>query len=84
MSVAASRLTIPRAEALREQRAPRRGAGGRPIIGPKVQVHIPDEQYNAILDEMEVRGWGDEDYPDMLREVVAAGVVALGLLRGGA
>lgn len=76
-----SSITIPRAADLR---GPRRGPGGKPYIGPKVQVHIPEEVYDAILNGMEQRGMGDDDYPDMLREVFAAGVAALNLPRGGA
>lgn len=77
-----SSITIPRAADLRT--GPRRGAGGKPYIGPKVQVHIPEWVYDAVLDGMEARGLGDDDYPEMLREVFAAGVTALGLPRGGA
>lgn len=74
-------FSIPRAA---ELRAPRRGLGGKPYIGPKIQVHVPDSDYDAVLDEMQARGWSDEAYPEMLREVFAAGIVALGLRRGGA
>lgn len=53
------------------------GKVGRPYIGPKIQVKIPEEQYYWIEDELERRGLRDEDWPDLLREVVAAGVDAL-------
>lgn len=74
-------VSIPRAA---ELRTPRRGLGGKPYIGPKVQVHIPEMDYDAVIDEMEARGWSEDRYPEMLREVFAAGVAALGLPRGGA
>lgn len=53
----------------------------KPYIGPKVQVHVPEADYDAIIDEMEARGWTEENYPDMLREVFAAGVQALKIQR---
>ena len=65
-------LAIPRAADLRPARRP--GTAGRPYIGPKVQVNIPDEHYDFILDTMERRGWTEAQYADMLREVIAAGV----------
>lgn len=69
-----SSLTIPRAA---ELRPPRRGAGGRRYIGPKVQVNIPEEQYDFVLAYMEEKGYSEEQYPDALREVFAAGVDCL-------
>lgn len=74
----ATKLDIPRAAELRPNR---RGVGGKPYIGPKVQMHVPGEHYDAVLDLMEQRGWGEDRYADALREVFAAGVSAL---RGGA
>lgn len=64
-------ITIPRAA---ELRPPRRGAGGRTYIGPKVQVNIPEEQYDAVVDLMEAEG---VEWADALRTVFAAGVDAL-------
>lgn len=54
---------------------------GRPYIGPKVQVNVPQEEYDAVLQVMKERGWTMEDYPDMQREVYSLGVAAL-LARG--
>jgi hypothetical protein len=68
-------MTIPRAADLRPHR---RGAGGKPYIGPKVQVNIPPEHYDFVLDLMEREGMGDDRWADALRAVVAAGVTALG------
>jgi hypothetical protein len=72
---AMTQLEIPRAEELRPPR--RGGPGGRPYIGPKVQVNIPDEHYNFVLDTMENRGWTEAQYADMLREIIARGIQAL-------
>lgn len=71
-------ITIPRAA---ELRAPRRGYGGKPYIGPKVQAHVPEDDYDGILEVMEARGWCDEQYPDMVREVISRGLASI---RGGA
>lgn len=49
----------------------------KPYIGPKVQVHVYETDYNVLIEEMERRGWGKADYPDMLREVFRAGVAAV-------
>lgn len=68
-------LEIPRAAQLRPP--VRRGIGGRPYIGPKVQVNIPEEHYDAVLNIMEERGLSEEDWADALRFVFAAGVAAL-------
>lgn len=63
-----------RAEQLRPQR--RTGApGGRPYIGPKVQFCMPEEDYNFVIEMVEERG--AESYPEVLREVMSAGVAAL-------
>lgn len=73
MSVA-TRLNIPRAA---ELRPPRRGNGGRPYIGPKVQVNIPEEEYDTIIDMMEANGLVEEQWAEMLRAVFSAGVECL-------
>lgn len=67
---------LPRAAELRPGRR-RDTGGGRPYIGPKVQVNVPDEQYDFVVDLMRSRGWGVERFPDALREVFAAGVASL-------
>lgn len=74
MSVA-MRLDIPRAA---ELRPPRRGTGGRPYIGPKVQVNVPEAHYDFVLELMEKQGLTEEQWADTLRAVFAAGVTVLG------
>jgi hypothetical protein len=81
MSVA-MKLDIPRAAELRP--AVRRGIGGRPYIGPKVQVNVPEAHYDAVIDLMQAQGLREEQWADALRVVFAAGVEALGLCRGEA
>jgi hypothetical protein len=55
----------------RRQRAG--GSSGRPLIGPKAQAHIPQQDYDAICAEADERGvW----FTDVLREVIAAGIEA--------
>lgn len=77
-----TRLDIPRAADLRPTR---RGVGGKAYIGPKVQMHVPGEHYDFVLELMEARGWGEDRYAEALREVFAAGVELAGArLRGEA
>lgn len=73
-------LEIPRAADLRPP--VRRGIGGRPYIGPKVQVNVPEAHYDAVIALMERHGLREEQWADALRAVFAAGVAALGLCRG--
>ncbi len=76
-------LDIPRAADLRPVRRAAGLGGGKPYIGPKVQVHIPEEDYDAVIDLMQERGLREDEWSDALRAVFAAGVSALGLRRGG-
>lgn len=74
MTAALRTLEIPRAA---ELRPPRRGTGGRPYIGPKVQFAAPEEHYDFVIDLMERKGLTEDQWSDTLREVFAAGVSAL-------
>lgn len=71
---------IPRATQLRP---PRRRAGGREYIGPKIQVNVPEDDYDFVVDLMKERKWGQERWADALREVFAAGVGVLRSSPGG-
>lgn len=70
-----TRLAIPRAADLRP---PRRGAGGKPYIGPKVQFHTPEAHYDFVIELMEANGLREDQWADTLRAVFSAGVNALG------
>jgi hypothetical protein len=70
----ATTLDIPRAADLRQ---PRRGHGGKPYIGPKVQFHAPEEDYDAVIAYMERLGLKEEQWADTLRAVFSAGVQVL-------
>lgn len=70
-----ARLEIPRAAELRP--ASRTGRSGRPYIGPKVQVNLPEEHYDAVIGLMEKEGMTEDQWADALRSVFAAGLTAL-------
>lgn len=74
MTAALNALSIPRAA---ELRPPRRGSGGRPYIGPKVQFAAPEADYDFVLDLMEAQGLREDQWSDTLRAVFSAGVSAL-------
>lgn len=62
--------------AMQIERRPRERKVGRPTIGPKIQVHIPEEDHDWIVREYRRAGLGEEDWPELLREVVSAGIAA--------
>lgn len=75
MTQTVARLDIPRAAELRPTR--RTGGVGRPYIGPKVQVNVPEAHYDAVIDIMEANSLTEDQWADTLRAVFAAGVSAL-------
>jgi hypothetical protein len=47
---------------------------GRPGVGPKVQVHVPKEEYDFVTEVQQELGI---PLPDLQREVYSLGVSAL-------
>lgn len=67
-------LDIPRAA---EFRPPRRGPGGKPYIGPKMQFHAPEEHWDFVIEYMERKGYSEDQWSQACREVFAEGVTCL-------